>query len=43
MAFFGVTGIVIFIIALIINFFVELSQNDWDVYYEMEPFPRKWG
>lgn len=42
MAFMGVSGIVFFIIALIVNFFIELSQNDWDVYYELDAFPRDW-
>ena len=43
MAFLGVTGISIFVVALVINFFIELSQNDWDIKYELDPFPRDFG
>jgi amino acid permease len=40
MAFLGVSGITVFVIALIINFFIELSQADWVFQHELEPFPR---
>ena len=43
MAFLGVSGITVFVIALVINFFIELSQSDWEIKYELDPFPRDWG
>ena len=43
MAFLGVAGISIFVVALVINFFVELSQSNWDVQVELHAFPTDWG
>ena len=42
MAFIGVSGIVLFIICLVITFFDEMFERDWKLDYEMKPFPSDW-
>lgn len=42
MAFLGVAGIVVFIICLVITFFDEMFERNWNLDYEMHPFPTDW-
>ena len=42
MAFLGVSGIVVFIICLLITFFDEMFEKEWNLDYEMKPFPTDW-
>lgn len=42
MAFIGVSGILIFIVCLVITFFDEMFERDWNLDYEMKPFPSDW-
>jgi amino acid permease len=42
MAFIGVSGILIFIVCLVITFFDEMFEREWNLDHEMKPFPSDW-
>ena len=42
MAFIGVSGIVFFVICLVITFFDEMTEKNWNLNHEMQPFPTDW-
>lgn len=42
MAFIGVSGIVFFVICLVITFFDEMAEKNWNLNHEMKPFPTDW-
>lgn len=42
MAFIGVSGIVVFVVCLVITFFDEMTEKGWNLDHKMEPFPTDW-
>lgn len=41
-AFFGVSGILVFILLFVIYFFIEMSELDFKVSHELNAFPTDW-